>query len=101
MPPLIGSLTGFLATPEKTDRFQDLQLNAVDHSQGFGFYWWPDKWVANWSSQDGSGEVQLERSQPNKIVNWFLGGFSMGIIRGDVTYKGKRYPVYGVVELLR
>ncbi len=101
MPPLIGALNGFLAVREETEYFQDLQLTAVDFSQGFGFYWWPVKWVANWSSTNGSGKVQLERSQPNHIVNWFLGGFSMGIIRGEVNYKGQTYEVYGVVELLR
>lgn len=101
MPPLIGKVNGFLAVHEETEYFQDLQLTAVDFSQGFGFYWWPDKWVADWSSKNGSGNVQLERSQPNNIVNWFLGGFSMGIIRGEVNYKGQIYEGYGVVELLR
>ena len=48
-----------------------------------------------------AGKVQLERSQPNNIVNWFLGGFSMGIIHGKVTYKGQIHEAYGVVELLR
>jgi len=101
MPPLIGGLNGFLAVKEETENIQDLQLNAVDFSQGFGFYWWPDKWEAGWSSTNGSGKVQLERSQPNNIVNWLLGGFSMGIIQGEVTYKGQVYEAYGVVELLR
>jgi hypothetical protein len=101
MPPLIGGINGFLTVHEETEHIQDLQLNAVDFSQGFGFYWWPDKWEAGWSSTNGSGKVQLERSQPNNIVNWFLGGFSMGIIQGEVTYKGQIYEAYGVVELLR
>jgi hypothetical protein len=101
MPPLIGGLNGFLAVQEETEQIQDLQLNTVDFSQGFGFYWWPNKWEAVWSSTNGSGKVQLERSQPNKIVNWLLGGFSMGIIQGEVTYKGQIYEAYGVVELLR
>ena len=101
MPPLIGELNGFLAIQEETEYFRDLQLNAVEYSQGFGFYWWPDKWEAGWSSENGPGKVRLERSQPNNIVNWFLGGFSMGIIQGKATYKGQSHDVYGVVELLR
>ncbi len=101
MPPLIGELNGFLAIQEETEYFRDLQLNAVDFSQGFGFYWWPDTWEARWSSENGLGKVHLERSQPKNIVNWFLGGFSMGIIQGKATYKGQSHDVYGVVELLR
>ena len=101
MPPLIGGVNGFLAIQEETEYFQDLQLNAVDFSQGFGFYWWPNTWEAGWSSTHGSGKVQIQRSQPNNIVNWFLGGFSMGIIQGEVTYNGQSHNVYGVVELLR
>jgi hypothetical protein len=101
MPPLIGKLNGFLTVHEETEHFQDLQLTTVDFSQGFGFYQWPKQWVAGWSSKNGSGKVQLERSQPNSIVNWVFGGFAMGIVRGEVTYKGQIYEVYGLVELLR
>lgn len=98
--PLIGKLNGFLAVNDKTNHFQVLQLTTVDLSQGFGFYKWPNKWVAGWSSEKGSGTAQLELSQFNQIANWLIGGFAMGIVRGQVTYNGKVYQVYGLVELI-
>jgi len=98
--PLIGKLNGFLAVHEETDHFKVLQLTTVDLSQGFGFYQWPQKWVANWSSKKGPGTIQLEMFEFNRIANWIIGGFSMGIIRGEVTYQGQTYEAYGIVELI-
>jgi hypothetical protein len=98
--PLVGKVNGFHTVKGETEHFQELQLKMVESSQGFGFYKWPKKWIANWSSPNGSGTVQLELSEFNRIANWFIGGFSMGIVRGEVTYKGQTYETYGLVELI-
>ena len=98
--PLVGKVNGFYTVKGETEHFQDLQLKMVESSQGVGFYQWPKKWIANWSSPKGSGTVQLELSEFNRIANWFIGGFSMGIIQGVVTYEGQTYETYGLVELI-
>ncbi len=98
--PLIGKLNGFQTVHGETEQFQDFQLNTVEFSQGIGFYKWPKKWIASWSSPKGSGTLQFEMSEFNRIANWFIGGFSMGIVQGEVTYKGKIYETYGLVELI-
>ena len=98
--PLIGTLNGFLAVQEETDTFQILQLTTTDLSQGLGFYKWPMKWVGRWLSENGSGTVELNLSEFNRIANWVIGGFAMGIVRGTVTYKDQTYEVYGLGELI-
>ena len=98
--PLIGNVNGFLAVHEETDPFKVLQLTTVDLKQEFGFYKWPRKWMANWASKKGPGKIQFEMSEFNRIANWVIGGFSMGIIRGKVTYQGQTYEAYGIVELI-
>ena len=98
--PLIGRLNGFQTVQGETEPFQKLQLTTVEFDQGFGFYTWPKKWEANWSSSKGAGTVHLELSEFNRIANWFIGGFSMGIVRGEVTYMGQTYETYGLVELI-
>ena len=98
--PLIGELDGFLSIEGKSERFQVLQLTPLSFSQGLGFYQWPMKWALRWVTAQGGGEVQLELSELHRVANWVIGGFSMGIVQGEVTYQGKTIPVYGLVELI-
>ena len=98
--PLIGKVNGFQTLPGETVHFQDLQLRTIEFSQGFGFHKWPKKWTANWSSTNGKGTVHFELSEFNRIANWVIGGFSMGIGRGEVTFRGQTYETYGLVELI-
>ena len=98
--PLIGTLNGFVAVQEETENFQILQLTTTDLSQGLGLYKWPMKWVGRWLSEKGSGTVELNLSEFNRIATWVIGGFAMGIVRGTVTYKGQTYEVYGLGELI-
>ena len=98
--PLVGTLNGFLAAHEETVQFQILQLTTTDLSQGLGFYKWPMKWVGRWLSEQGSGSVVIELSEFKRMATWIIGGFAMGIVRGQVTYKGKTYEVYGLGELI-
>lgn len=98
--PLIGELDGFVSIGEKSERFQILQLTPLGFSQGLGFYQWPMKWALRWLTSKGSGEAHLEVSQFHRIANWVIGGFAMGIVKGNLTYQGKIIPVYGLVELV-
>jgi hypothetical protein len=98
--PLIGNLDGFLAAQETTHTFQILQLTPINQTQGYGFYKWPTDWVIRLMTKDGTGEGHLTMSHQNRISNWVLGGFSMGIIQGEITYQGNSYPVYGLAELI-
>ena len=98
--PLIGKINGFLAREEKTEHFRVLQMTTIEMSQGLGFYKWPMKWVGRWLSEQGSSSVQLELSEFNRIANWMIGGFAMGIVRGTVTHNDETYEVYGLVELI-
>ncbi len=98
--PLIGELDGFLSIEGKSERFQILQLTPLKFSQGLGFYQWPMEWAFRWMTAQGRGAVQLELSQFRRIASWVMGGFAMGIVQGEVSYQGKSYQIYGLVELI-
>jgi hypothetical protein len=34
------------------------------------------------------------------LSNWVIGGFAMGVIRGEIAYNERKWPFYGLVELL-
>lgn len=42
----------------------------------------------------------LTQSERKRIANWVIGGFSMGIVKGELHYAGKRQPIYGFAELI-
>jgi len=98
--PLVGTLDGFVSLQEMPQRFQVLQLTPLSFKQGFGFYRWPTGWAIRWMTTQGSGTLQLELSEFHPVANWVIGGFAMGIVQGTATYRGKTFPVYGLVELI-
>ncbi|WP_447971072.1 hypothetical protein [Nitrospira sp. M1] len=98
--PLVGTLDGFMSREGKAERFQILQLTPLSFSQGFGLYRWPMGWAIRWVTAKGGGSVQLKLSEFHRVANWVIGGFAMGIVQGNATYRGKTFPVYGLVELI-
>ncbi|GJL67144.1 MAG: hypothetical protein NPIRA05_21150 [Nitrospirales bacterium] len=89
-----------MAIHAESERFQVLQLTPLSFSQGLGFYRWPTGWAIRWVTAQGGGSMQLELSAFHRVANWVVGGFAMGIVQGTATYRGKTFPVYGLVELI-
>ena len=98
--PLVGEKVGFLVLGEATERFEEVELNTVTRTLALGFYRWPTKWDIRWMETNGFGTIQIELSQFNRIANWVIGGFAMGIVQGEVNYEGQAHLVYGLAELI-
>jgi len=96
--PLVGKLIGFLARHDDTEPMEDLTVEVLDHELALGFYRWPTAWRMTWTSS--KGPMTLTVSDRNGIGNWIIGGFSMGIVRGELDEAGTRRPIYGLVELI-
>ncbi len=98
--PLIGNSVGFTETNHIGEPLQDLQLTVKDSTQAMGFYQWPQGWKGQWTGQHGSGSLDVQISDLQVISNFILGGLAMGIIQGNITYKGQTRKIYGMAELL-
>jgi len=98
--PLVGKLIGFLARHDDTEPMEDLTVEVLDHELALGFYRWPTAWRMTWTSSKGPMTLTLSVSDRNGIGNWIIGGFSMGIVRGELDEAGTRRPIYGLVELI-
>jgi hypothetical protein len=44
--------------------------------------------------------MTLVLSRRKGIANWLIGGFSMGIVSGELSYDGRTWPVHGLAELI-
>jgi len=61
---------------------------------------WPTAWRITWTGPEGLATLNLTQSERHGIANWVIGGFSTGIVRGELDYAGQKHPVYGLAELL-
>jgi hypothetical protein len=98
--PLVGKLAGFAAFNEQTDQLNDLQVEVLDREFTLGFYRWPTTWRITWKGSKGPASMTLALSDRKKIGNWVIGGFSMGIVRGELSYDGRAWPICGLAEMI-
>lgn len=98
--PLIGQLVGFGVFNEQGEDMRDLKLRVSRREQALGFYRWPIAWEGTWVDRGGRGAIVIHLSDLTVMTNFIIGGFAMGIIKGEVTYKGRTQDIYGLAELL-
>jgi hypothetical protein len=98
--PLVAKLLGFLAIDGKTESMKDLKVEVLAHDVALGFYRWPTAWRITWTGSKGPQALTISLFDRNGIANWIIGGFSMGIIRGELDDAGTTHPVYGLAELI-
>jgi hypothetical protein len=98
--PLIGRLSGFGAFNELTESMNDLIVEPLDREWTLGFYRWPTAWRITWTGPKGPAILTLRQSSRKALANWIIGGFSMGIVQGELEYAGNTRRVYGLAELI-
>lgn len=98
--PLVGMLAGFAAFDEQTEPMGDLKVEVLDRELALGFYRWPTSWRITWTGSKGPATLTLTQFERKGFANWIIGGFSMGIIRGELDYAGKKHLIYGLAELI-
>ena len=95
---LTGQKEGFFFHRGKTERLEDLEVKVMERVQAIGTYSWPVQWSGQW--RKGEASFTLKLSELNAISNWVIGGFSMGIVKGELRYGRSRWTFYGLGELL-
>ncbi len=98
--PLVGMMAGFTAFDEATHSMGDLKVDILDRDWAFGFYRWPTAWRVTWAGPKGPAVLTLTQTERRRIGNWVIGGFSMGIVRGELVYGGSTHRIYGLAELI-
>jgi hypothetical protein len=98
--PLVGKLAGFAALNDMTESMKDITVEALDRDWALGAYRWPTAWRVTWTSPKGPATITLSQSARKGLANWVTGGFSMSIVQGELEYAGKKYPIYGLAELI-
>jgi hypothetical protein len=98
--PLVGKLVGFAAWDAETDPVGDLEVTVLARDWALGLYRWPVAWRMTWTGRLGPASLSLALSDRRVFANWLIGGFAMGMARGELTYAGQTRPVLGLAELI-
>ncbi len=109
---LAGEALGFAVQHRRAESLDNVRLTATGHALAPGVYRWPTEWQVQWKRKKpwggasgadiglGTGSGTLTLHDRKSFGNWFIGGFAMGIVKGEVTINGRAYPIYGLAELL-
>ena len=100
MAALVGMLSGFAVFGGQAEPLTDLQVDVTAHALAFGVYHWPTAWRITWKGAKGPATMKLRLSERKLIGNWVIGGFSMGLVRGELKYDQRTWPVHGLAELI-
>ncbi|MGE5808758.1 MAG: hypothetical protein ACM32I_06520, partial [Nitrospirota bacterium] len=96
-----GNALGFQLLDRKSEVLEDLRISVPERSLAVGFYRWPRAWQASWRGSRGRGSLTVKVVDRKNVTNWFIGGFAMAIVEGELSYDGSVRPVYGLAELIR
>lgn len=97
---LVGRLAGFAAHGGRTEELEGLMLTPLSRTPALGFYRWPAEWRLDWTSRGRPVSTTLTLADRKTIGNWVIGGFAMGIVKGELTINGRTLALYGLAELL-
>ena len=98
--PLVGELVGFTVLDGKDIALEDLRVEVLETQQAKGMYRWPIHWQGGWTMHTKPATFELRLSELEVISNWVVGGFSMGVITGELSVGGREKALYGLGELL-
>ena len=98
--PLVGELVGFAFLDGKNVALEGLHVEVLETQQAKGTYRWLIHWRGGWTMNTKPAAFDLKLSELNAISNWAAGGFSMGIIAGELTADERKKALYGLGELL-
>ncbi len=98
--PVVEPVAGYVVLRGEAENLREVKIESLNRAQALGLYQWPTKWRVSSEGREGAVSLHLELSQRRVMANWVIGGFAMGILRGELRYKGRRQPVYGLAELL-
>ena len=98
--PLMGLLDGFMAWQGETDVMSGLHVEVLDRELAWGFYRWPTAWRVMWEGSHGAAVLTLKQVSRTSIGNWAVGGFTVALVRGELSYAGKQRTIYGLAELI-
>lgn len=97
---LVGRLAGFSVLGGHGEELQGLKLTPLSKTLALGFYRWPIEWRLDWMSREGPVSTTLTLSDQKVFGNWVIGGFAMGVVKGEIRLNGRTLPIYGLAELL-
>jgi hypothetical protein len=91
---------GFASEKGRVALLDKVKIEAKKHKQAKGLYRWPTQWQVSWGENDMS-KLTINEVESKVFSSWFIGGFVMVYVTGEVTLKsGETKKVSGFAELI-
>lgn len=97
--PLTGALVGFAVIDGQLEELRDLAFTVERRRFTLGLYRWPAAWHVRWKN-GATSTIEVSLSERKVLANWIIGGFAMGIVKGEVRRGERTCPFYGLAELI-
>lgn len=98
--PLVGEKAGFILLQNGRGELENIEMKVTKSVQAIGLYRWPLAWIGKFDFKQKTYELELKLDDRTTMVNWILGGFSMGVVKGRLRQGKSSYSLLGIGELL-
>jgi hypothetical protein len=98
--PGLDPVLGFIAQRGQASGLQVGLFRATQHRWAQGLYRWPAAWRVDGRLDDEAFALQAESRAATTVFNWYIAGFAMHIVAGELRRGGEVLPVNGFAEVL-
>jgi hypothetical protein len=95
-----GEKVGFLFLENTYKQLHSIDIDVIKSEQALGSYRWPVQWQGSFMVDKEVYEFTATIENRKTMGNWFIGGLSMGIIKGELKSKNRTYSLTGLGELI-
>lgn len=97
---LLGARAGFAVIDGVSEAMHDIEVDVLSREYAIGWYRWPMPWRISWSGARGRAVLMLVQDERRTIATWMVGGFALGVPRGELDYEGIKRPMAGLMETI-
>jgi hypothetical protein len=84
--PLVGEISGFYFSKKGHPTvLSGIDIKPSNFINAKGTYQWPGSWMGTFNRGSASYGIHVQLSERKTISNWITGGFSMGILSGEIS----------------
>jgi hypothetical protein len=96
----LDPVLGFVVRNEQTLSLESSTFETTRDHWARGVYRWPAAWRVHGRLGEQSFTLEVESQTARPVFNWYIAGFGMQIVAGELEVGGEIGPVYGFAEVL-
>lgn len=96
----LDPLVGFLAHAGRAGAIEITSFRATRSGWARGLYRWPVAWEVHGRFDGEPFALRAQSRAASTVFNWYIAGFGMQFVAGQLLRGNEAIPVYGLAEIL-